>query len=88
MFDLICDIRVNPRLIQFLILNTKVRENQEQSRLVENHEKTHGSRVRHYSRSADLLGCALVGLKILAAQIGQVVVWVEIDRWLADGCEA
>src|SRR5882762_11394590 len=59
--------------------------------LLEQHELTHGNLcpgVLLGLRMA-VLGCALVGIEDpRGADRDKLVVWVEIDRWLADAVEA
>jgi formylmethanofuran dehydrogenase subunit E len=59
--------------------------------LLERHEMTHGSLCPGtlLALRMAVLGCALVGIDDpRGADRNKLVVWVEIDRWLADAVEA
>ena len=59
--------------------------------LLEQHELTHGNLCPGVLLSLRMagLGCALVGIETpRGADRNKLVVWVEIDRWLADAVEA
>jgi formylmethanofuran dehydrogenase subunit E len=59
--------------------------------LLEQHENTHGSLCPGalLGLRMAVLGCALVGIEDpRGADRNKLVVWVEIDRWLADAVEA
>ena len=59
--------------------------------LLEQHEKTHGNLCPGtlLALRMAVLGCALVGIEgSRGADRNKLVVWVEIDRWLADAVEA
>jgi formylmethanofuran dehydrogenase subunit E len=59
--------------------------------LLQQHEKTHGNLCPGVLLSLRMavLGCALVGIEDpRGADRNKLVVWVEIDRWLADAVEA
>ena len=59
--------------------------------LLEQHEKTHGSLCPGslLALRMTMLGCALVGIEDpRGADRDKLIVWVEIDRWLADAVEA
>ena len=59
--------------------------------LLERHEQTHGTLCPGtlLALRMAVLGCALLGIEDpRAADRNKLVVWVEIDRWLADAVEA
>ena len=59
--------------------------------LLEQHEKTHGNLCPGtlLALRMAVLGCALVGIEDpRGADREKLVVWIEIDRWLADAVEA
>jgi formylmethanofuran dehydrogenase subunit E len=59
--------------------------------LLEQHELTHGNLCPGtlLALRMSVLGCALVGIEDpRGADRNKLVVWVEIDRWLADAVEA
>jgi formylmethanofuran dehydrogenase subunit E len=59
--------------------------------LLEQHEKAHGSLCPGtlLALRMAVLGCALLGIEDpRGADRNKLVVWVEIDRWLADAVEA
>ena len=59
--------------------------------LLERHERTHGNLCPGslLSLRMAVLGCALVGIEDpRGADRNKLVVWIEMDRWLADAVEA
>jgi formylmethanofuran dehydrogenase subunit E len=59
--------------------------------LLEQHEKTHGNLCPGVLLSLRMavLGCALVSIEDpRGADRNKLVIWIEIDRWLADAVEA
>lgn len=59
--------------------------------LLGQHEKTHGTLCPGslLALRMAVLGCALVGIEDpRGADRNKLIVWAEIDRWLADAVEA